>query len=370
MHTAATPDADPTPSRASGAPGGIAQAGRGTARIVCHGELLLRLSAPGRERLLQSSALQVHVGGAEANVAVALAQLGHRVDYVGAVADNALGGAALGELRRHGVSVDGALRRPGRMGLYFLAPGAGMRPSEVLYDRAGSAFAQTGSADYDWAQRLQGAALLHVSGVTPALGTTTAESAIDAACAARAAGAMVSFDGNFRARLWSAWDSDPPAILRRLIAEADLAFADHRDIDVVLGADAAGDAQPTHEARFAAAAARAFAAFPHLRRVAATVRVQHSVDSHTLGALMALRDGTLHRAEPMRVDGIVDRIGAGDAFAAGVLHGLIEGMDDAGALRFGLAAGCLKHSIPGDFNLSGADEIHALLRSDALDVRR
>jgi 2-dehydro-3-deoxygluconokinase len=223
-------------------------------RIVCFGEILLRLAAPGRETLLQTPRLEIHVGGAEANVAVSLAHFGHRTALVGAVADNGLGDAALGELRRHGVEVNGVLRRPGRMGLYFLATGAGHRPSEVLYDRADSAFANTGNAEYDWSAALAGAAALHVSGVTPALGQTTADAAIAAARAARSAGALVSFDGNYRPKLWAAWDGDPQTILHGLIAEADIAFADHRDIAVVLGDD--DDSAHEANARFAAAAAR------------------------------------------------------------------------------------------------------------------
>jgi len=338
-------------------------------RIVCFGELLLRLSAPGRGMLLQSPRLDVHVGGAEANVAVSLCKYGHRAELVGTVADNALGEAALGELRRHGVQVDRVARAPGRMGLYFLTPGAGLRPSEVLYDRAGSAFAEAG--DYDWPRLLDGARLFHVSGVTPALGRITAEAAIAGARAARAAGATVSFDGNFRAKLWAAWDGDPATILRTLIGEADIAFADHRDIAIVLGEDAAAaSAEEEPSARFAAAADRAFAAFPRLSRVATTVRTQHSVDDHGMSALMATRDGALHATPTLPIPGIVDRIGAGDAFASGVLHGLLSGLDAHACLQFGLAAARLKHSIPGDFNLASEADVLAVVRNGRLDVRR
>jgi 2-dehydro-3-deoxygluconokinase len=342
--------------------------------VACFGELLLRLSAPGRERLLQHQpAFDVHVGGAEANVAVSLARFGHHAELLGTVSDNALGEAALGELRRHGVHVGRVRRAPGRMGLYFLSQGAGLRPSEVLYDRAGSAFANTPAHAYDWPQLLQGTRLFHVSGVTPALGQATADAAIEAARAAREAGALVSFDGNFRAKLWAAWDGDPATILRTLIGEAALAFADHRDIAVVLGDDAGmTHDDPTVEpgARFAAAAARAFHAFPRLQRIATTVRTQHSVDDHGLGALMATRDGALHAAPTRALHGIVDRIGAGDAFAAGVLHGLLSDMPDGDSLAFGLAAACLKHCQSGDFHLSDAEEVQALVRNERLDVKR
>ncbi len=339
-----------------------------TDRIVCFGEVLLRLAAPGRQLLLQSPLLDVHIGGAEANVAVSLARFGHCSELLGTLADNALGDAALGELRRHGVRVDRLRRTEGRMGLYFLTHGAALRPSEVLYDRAGSAFATATPADYDWPRLLSGARLFHLSGVTPALGRASADTAIAAARAARAAGAMVSFDGNFRAKLWAAWDSDPGTILHALVGQADIAFADHRDIGVILGEDPQITGEP--EARFAAAAARAFAAFPDLRRIATTVRIQHSVDDHSMSALMATRAGELHATPTRPLHGIVDRIGAGDAFAAGVLHGLLSGMEDAESLRFGLAAACLKHSIPGDFNLAAAADVRALMHDERLDVRR
>lgn len=336
-------------------------------RIVCFGELLLRLGAPGHERLLQSPALQVHVGGAEANVAVALARYGHEAAVVGRVADNALGAAAVAELRRQGVDTRAVQAAPGRMGLYFLETGAGHRPSSVLYDRADSAFARAGADAYDWPALLEGAAWLHLSGVTPALGPVAAQAAIAAARAARHAGVRVSFDGNFRSKLWQAWSGDAAAILRELMAQAELIFADHRDFAVVLGheTDAA-----SAELRFADAAQAAFAAFPQLQRVASTVRVQHSVDRQSLSALSLHRDGGAAQTPVCELSSIVDRIGTGDAFAAGVLHGLISGMDDARSLQFGWGAACLKHAVPGDFALLDAQEVAAFVAQDGYHVRR
>ena len=335
--------------------------------IVCFGELLLRLGAPGRQMLLQSPVLEVHVGGAEANVAVSLARFGHDARMVGVVADNALGEAALGELRRHRVDTRGVQQAVGRMGLYFLTPGAIQRPSEVLYDRADSAFARAGGGTHDWPALLAGADWLHVSGVTPALGQRAADGVLSAVRAARAAGTKVSFDGNFRPKLWEAWGGDAPTILRGLMAEADLLFASHRDLQVVLGLEFP---QATPQERFAAGAAAAFQAFPHLRQMAATVRVQRSVDHHVISAITALRDGALHTTAARDVSPIVDRIGTGDAFAAGVLHGGLAGLSAQDALDFGVAAACLKHSLPGDFNLVGAADVRALLGENALDVKR
>jgi 2-dehydro-3-deoxygluconokinase len=307
---------------------------RVAARFVCYGELLLRLGAPARELLLQQPRFELHHGGAEANVAVALARWGHEAAVVSVVPDNALGSACVGELRRHGVDTRAVSFGPGRMGLYFLATGAGHRPSEVLYDRAGSAFALTGSEQYDWRRLLHGATHLHLSGVTPALGPGPAEAAVGAARAARALGLNVSFDGNYRAKLWQAWDGDAPAILRRLFECADTAFADHRDIATVLQLGFDGTATDRLNRQ---AAQAAFEAFPQLQRIATTVRVQHSVDRHELSALMVRRQGAI-TTEAYEVTAIVDRIGAGDAFAAGVLHGLASGLDDNESLRFGLAS--------------------------------
>ena len=338
--------------------------------ILCFGELLLRLGAPGRELLLQSRHLDVHVGGAETNVAVSLARFGHRSALAGTVAANALGDSALGELRRHGVDVSRVARADGRMGLYFFAAGAGLRPSDVVYDRADSAFARAAPASYDWPALLDGIDCLHVSGVTPAVGPDAADAALAAVRAARAQGTTVSFDGNFRPKLWATWNDRPAPVLHGLLAEADIAFIDHRDIDLVLGPDAAETGAPVSAERTLQASARAFAAFPHLQRIACTQRTVHSVDRHALGALLVRRDGSVQRLEPMPVEGIVDRIGGGDAFAAGILHGVLSGMDDARALAFGLAAARLKHSVPGDFNLVGARDVEALVDSGRLDVRR
>jgi 2-dehydro-3-deoxygluconokinase len=335
--------------------------------VLCFGELLLRLGAPSQQMLLQTPSLDVHVGGAEANVGVALAHFGHHVAIASVVADNPLGTAALGELRRHGLDTRRVRRRAGRMGLYFMTAGAGLRPGEVVYDRAESAFATASADSYDWPTLLQGMQWLHLSGISPALGPQAAQATLAAARAACDMGIKVSFDGNFRPRLWQRWGGDAQAILRELFACAHIAFADHRDIGVVLGGEFAhGDAQ----ARVDAAAAMAFAAFPRLQYMACTQRTAHNASRHSLGAMLLGRDGTRALAPVRELDGIVDRIGGGDAFAAGVLHGLMEGFDSEAAIRFGLATGCLKHAIPGDFCPVGVADVMALMDDETLDVRR
>ncbi|GAA0246116.1 sugar kinase [Rhodanobacter caeni] len=335
--------------------------------VLCFGELLLRLGAPGRQLLLQTPSLDVHVGGAEANVGAALAHFGHEVAMASVVADNPLGHAALGELRRHGVDTGHVRCSAGRMGLYFMTAGAGLRPGEVVYDRADSAFATAPADSYDWPTLLQGVRWLHLSGISPALGPQAAQATLAAARAACGMGVKVSFDGNFRPRLWQRWGGDAAAILRDLFACAHIVFADHRDIGVVLGGEfAQGDAQ----ARVDAAAAMAFAAFPRLQYMACTQRTAHNAGRYSLGAMLLGRDGTRALAPVRELDGIVDRIGSGDAFAAGVLHGLMEGFDSETTIRFGLAAGCLKHAIPGDFCPVGVAEVMMLMDEGTLDVRR
>jgi 2-dehydro-3-deoxygluconokinase len=335
--------------------------------IVCFGEILIRLSAPDNELLLQTPRLDIHFGGAEANVAVSLSRLGGAARMVGFVPDNALGSAARDELRRYGVDVERVGFAPGRMGLYFLTPGAMQRPSEVTYDRAGSAFALAAPDAVDWHEALHGAAVLHLSGITPALGPNGAAAALRAAKAARGQGVTVSFDGNFRGKLWAAWGGDGPAVLRDLLAHADLAFIDDRDIALVLGHKFAST-DPSERRR--QAAWEAFAAFPQLSRIASTFRIQHTVDHHELSAVMFTRTGGEFTARARPLIGIVDRIGGGDAFAAGLLHGLRARMSDQDALNFAHAASCLKHAIPGDFNLATEADVKAFLEQDGLDVRR
>lgn len=327
--------------------------------IVCFGEVLLRLSAPGAELLLQTPQLNICVGGAEANVAVSLATLGHNASVFTALPDNALGHAARNELRRYGVDTSQVAFGPGRMGLYFLSPGAGGRAAEVIYDRAASSFATADHAKTKWNDVLQGVSWLHVSGVTAALGANAAEAAIRAVTEARKVGLTVSFDCNYRAKLWQAWNGDAPAILRQILAQADIAFGNERDIALILGGS------PTN-AREASDAA--FKAFPNLQLMAATHRVQHSVNHHALAAALHTREGSTETLA-IEITHIVDRIGAGDAFAAGLIHALRTGAENADAIRFALGAACVKHTIPGDFNLASASEIEAFLAAD-LSVRR
>ena len=186
--------------------------------IVTFGELMLRLAAPDRERLLQSARLAATFGGAEANVAASLARFGHRARLVTVLPDNAVGHAALDQLRLTGMDTSLVRIATGRLGLYFITPGAVLTSTDVLYDRAGSAFAETRSEAWNWPALLQGADWLHVSGVTPGIGPRACQAALDAADAAVAAGVRLSFDGNYRSRLWATWDGNPAAVWRTAVS--------------------------------------------------------------------------------------------------------------------------------------------------------
>lgn len=326
------------------------------AQIVAFGEIMLRFSPPGRELLLQTPQLQAWVAGAEANVVTALARLGHDTAMISAVPDNALGDAAVTTLRGHGVDCSRILRRPGRMGLYFVANGAGLRATQATYDRAGSTFACTPPDTWDWPALLAGAGRLHLSGITPALGDGPAQAALAAATAAVALGVPVSFDGNYRAQLWEARGGDPAAILRPLVDLASLMFGDVRDIALLLG-------RTFTDPRSAALAA--FAAFPRLEMIASTRRDVQDADTNVLSARIDTREREIQTA-PLRLANIVDRIGAGDAFAAGVLHALTLGGSAEKAAEIGLGLAALKHSLPGDASLVTRADLDclALLGSD------
>ena len=332
--------------------------------FLAFGEIMLRLSPPGRELILQTPRFDVWVAGAEANVATALARLGHDVAFASAVPDNDLGDAAIATLRSHGIDTRGIQKRGERMGLYFVTSGAGMRATEVVYDRAYSSFAETPADAWDWDALLAGVDRLHLSGITPALGPAAAESALAATRASSERGIAVSFAGNWRGKMWARWDGNPRIILSELVDHADVMFGNHRDISLLLGKDFSGDG----EDRRRHAAEAAFAAFPRLAMIASTARHVEDVDRHRLSARIDTRTGHA-QTEEVTLAGIVDRIGAGDAFAAGVLHALRSGGDADDAARTGLALTALKHSLPGDASLFRQADIDAYL-AGGLDVRR
>ncbi|HEV8365086.1 MAG TPA: sugar kinase [Gemmatimonadaceae bacterium] len=334
-------------------------------RVVTLGEIMLRLKAPGFERLFQSPLLEATFGGAEANVAVSLAHFGVDACFVSAVPANPIGDACVAELRRFGVDT-GAIRRQGdRLGIYFLESGANQRASKVTYDRSGSAMALARPNDFAWDGIFADADWFHISGVTPAISAQAAEIALAAAGAARAKGLTVSCDYNYRKNLWR-YGKSAPEVMRNLVALATIGIANEEDCQKALGIEADVDVTSGNlaEEKYRVLAARVLEAFPNLERQAITLRQSHSANRNGWSAVLATRSGFI-RSKSYDIDDIVDRVGAGDAFAAGLIYGLRTFKDDQRALEFATAASCLKHSILGDFNRVTVAEVEALMQGEA-----
>jgi 2-dehydro-3-deoxygluconokinase len=324
--------------------------------VVTFGEAMVRLSPPNFRRLEQARSLEVQVGGAELNTAVALARLGRRAAWVSRLTDNPLGRLVANSAREAGVSTEHVLWTPEhRVGLYFLELGAAPRASSVLYDRKGAAVANVRPGMVPWGEVLRGARAFHVTGITPALSTGAAEATREALKAARAAGATVSIDLNYRAKLWT--PAEAGRWMGELMADCDVLVTTEEDAERVFGIrgkdyeDVAGQL------------GRRFS----LRVVAVTLRDNPLVWRNTWTAI-AWQEGRLLRTRNYEVE-IVDRLGAGDSFAAGLIHGLLDG-DLQKGLDWGVAASALKHSIPGDFAWLGPAEVEALLKGQGLRISR
>ena len=337
----------------------VQRAAAGAPTVVTFGELMLRLAPPRGARLIGTDHLDVSFGGAEANVAVALAQLGLDAHFVSAVPEHALGQAAVNALRRYGVNTDHVLRQGTRLGLYYLEYGAAQRPSQVIYDRAGSAVAELQPDQIDWDAALTGARWFHCTGITPALSPSAAQVTLEALRAAHAAGATVSFDLNYRAKLWT--PEQARATLTPLMEYVDIVLTNEEDAARVFGITAA-QCDPGHgqldTAAYRAVAEQLCTRFG-LQMAAITLRASRSADVNMWSA--CLFDGNeFYQSRSYELQ-VVDRIGAGDAFAAGLIYGLLSQRGHLAALEFATAAACLKHSLAGDFSLVSAPEIDALL---------
>ena len=336
-----------------------------TARVVTFGEIMLRLSPPALERLLQTPALTATFGGGEANVAVSLAHFGLDSVYVTALPAHAVGDAAVRALRAEGVRTDRIVRSGHRVGIYFAETGASQRASTVVYDRAHSSIADLAPDSLDWTAIMNGAAWFHVSGITPALSAHAAESTRRAIDAARSAGARVSFDLNFRRKLWR--EAEAQRVVGPLLRNVDVLIANEEDLQSVLGIQVAGadvTAGRLEHSGFREAAERVTREFGP-PTVAITLRESFSASDNGWSAVMwEAAAGRMLTSQRYDIR-VVDRIGAGDSFAAGLIYGFISGRTSEETLRFAVAASALKHTIPGDFNRVSVDEVDRLARGDA-----
>ncbi|MCC7234956.1 MAG: sugar kinase [Bryobacterales bacterium] len=331
--------------------------------VVSFGEIMLRLAPPGMERFLQSPQFLATFGGGEANVAVAVAGFGGASRYVTLLPpDNPIVDAFIGEMRRFGVDASHIVRAPGRFGIYFVEPGANQRGSKVVYDRAGSSIALAKPGDVDWKKCLDGGAWFHITGITPALSQSAADLSIESVRAARAAGLTVSIDLNFRKNLWK-YGKTAAEVMPELLKHAHVCIANEEDCQKSLGITSKADVHSgkLDKSHYEALSNQVLTAYPNLKAIAITLRESHSASHNGWSACLNNRE-KFHLSRHYDVTHIVDRVGGGDCFGGGLIYGMqyLEGPQEA--LEFAVAASCLKHSIPGDFNRFTAAEVHALIK--------
>lgn len=332
--------------------------------VVTFGETMLRLAPTGFERLLQSPQLIASFGGGEANVAVALAGLGCPSRYITVLPSaNPIADALVGELRRFGVDAGCVARGEGRMGLYFVEPGANQRPSKVLYDRQNSAMALARPGDIPWNKALEGARWFHITGITPALSQSAAELAIEGLEAARARGLTVSCDLNHRKNLWK-YGKAAKEVMPGIFQRTDIGIANEEDCQAALGIEAGLDVASgrLEPQQYRLLAEKVLSAYPNLKMLAITLRESKSASHNGWSACLHDREKFL-LSRRYEITHIVDRVGAGDCFAAGLILGLLQLPNHQEALDFAVAASCLKHSIPGDFSRLNREEVEQLIRS-------
>jgi len=316
----------------------------------------MRLKTPADERFLQSSIFEQSFGGAEVNVAVSLSLLNQDVRLVSAVPSSSLGDRAIQEIRRWGVKTDHLIQKKGRLGLYYMESGANQRSGQVIYDRSDSVFSELSSESLNWNEIFNGIDWFHISGITPALSQTAADNSLMAMKAAKERGVRISFDLNFRTKLWN-YGLSPETVLEPMMELTDVLIAGRGDCQNALNIHGEGD--PDSKAYFEALTQKTMSRFPNLSQIAVTIRDTQSAEHHNWAACLRNEDGVAFSRQ-YEIKDIVDRVGSGDAFSAGLIYALSEEMAQQDALEFAAAACCLKHSVYGDFNLVSAEEISAI----------
>ena len=333
-------------------------------RVITFGEIMLRLKSPGYERFFQSPTLEATFGGGEANVAVSLANYGMDTAFVTVLPKNDIGEACKRELRGFGVDTSKIVRKDGRMGIYYLETGAVQRPSKVIYDRAGSTIAEAKPGDIDWESVFEGATWFHLTGITPAISQGAADLSLEAVKAAKKLGVHVSCDLNYRKNLWK-YGKRADEVMTELVRYVDTVIANEEDFQKSLGLSAESSSA-VEEGQidvelYKKIASTAMEKYPNIKRVAITLRESRSANHNDWSAcLYNGKDFFLSRK--YSITDIVDRVGGGDSFSGGLIFGLNNYGSDKEALEFAVAASCLKHSIPGDYNRVTKKEVEALMK--------
>lgn len=333
-------------------------------RVITFGEIMLRLKSPGYERFFQSPSLEATFGGGEANVAVSLANYGMDTAFVTVLPKNDIGEACKRELCGFGVDTSKIVRKDGRMGIYYLETGAVQRPSKVIYDRAGSTIAEAKPGDIDWEFVFEGATWFHLTGITPAISQGAADLSLEAVKAAKKLGVHVSCDLNYRKNLWK-YGKRADEVMTELVRYVDTVIANEEDFQKSLGLSAESSSA-VEEGQidvelYKKIASSAMEKYPNIKRVAITLRESRSANHNDWSAcLYNGKDFFLSRK--YSITDIVDRVGGGDSFGGGLIYGLNTYEDEKTALEFAVAASCLKHTIPGDYNRVSASEVESLMK--------
>ena len=330
-------------------------------RVITFGEIMMRLATPGHLRFEQASHLEVTFGGGEANVAVALSRFGHDAALVTRLPKNAWGDRCVSTLLGQGVDCSNILRGGDRIGVYFLESGAGPRASNVIYDRADSAVSEMKPGDLDWSKVFEGASWFHWTGITPALGDGPAAACMEACKAAKAAGATVSVDLNFRKKLWS--QAKAQEVMTGLMEHVDVCIANEEDAESVFGIKGADvETGEIDHGKYEDVAKQLTDQFG-FDKVAITLRESISASRNGWSAML-FEGGKSHFSRRYEIE-IVDRVGGGDSFAGGLIHALLGGKSGEAAINWAVAASALKHTIIGDMNLVDASEVDRLAGGDA-----
>ena len=333
------------------------------AKVVSFGEVMLRLTCPGYTRIIQTDSFDISYAGSEANVSVSLALFGHESAFVTKFPENDVGQAAINELRRYGVDTARIVRGGPRLGVYYIEKGASQRGGKVIYDRAGSSIALAKAEEFDWDGIFQGADWFHFSGITPALGGELPEACLSAVKAAKKRGMTVSCDLNYRAKLWS--KEEAGRVMNSLMPYVDVCIANDAEVRAMFGI-LPEDASDERAASISIA--RQMAERFGCKTVAVTLLNEYSSSGNTWSGML-YQDGEAYFARTYDVH-VVDRVGCGDSFGAGIINALLRGWDCRKAIEFGVAAGAMKMTIEYDFCLAGEDEILAVMSSEGAALVR
>ena len=332
-------------------------------RVITFGELMLRLAPEGYLRFVQAEKYQATFGGGEANVAVSLANYGIDAAFVSKLPEHEIGQAAVNSLRKFGVDTSTVVRGGKRVGIYYLEKGASQRPSKVIYDRAASAIAEATAADFDWDSIFEGADWFHFTGITPALSKELADICLEACKVARKKGITVSCDLNYRNKLWTR--EEAREAMTKICEYVDVCISNEEDAKDVFGISAKDTDVTKGEMNYEAYkdVAKQLADRFGFKKVAMTLRTSISASDNLWQGL--LYDGSEYCMSKQYAIRIVDRVGGGDSFGGGLIYACLNDYSTQDAIEFAVAASCLKHSIEGDFNCVGVDEVKKLANGDA-----